>query len=479
VPADAMSQFIQRYFWRCCVSLLLVALLIRLIAAIGWQQTCPADSKLKFGDSDSYWYLATTIAQGEPYQYGSPNSRIFRAPLYPCFLAPWTMLDPKLDASSTVRDHHLIGVLGARAAGCLLGVACIGVLVFMTFQIVSGSSSPAYRFVAATVTGLLAALYPGAIGMSIFVLSEALFCPWMVLSLLLTWHSMAAMQNGNHARAARSLFAAGLLSGAACLTRPSWSLWPVFLFVYLLLAWRQMNRGKEPVAMPEYQPSVFRFARIWGAYCVGIIVVMTPWWIRNYAISGKWVPTTLQVGASLYDGLHSGATGSSDENMAFVDRFVKEQEQEDERNQNAGTGLDGCFEWRLDRRIRNAAIDWARENSSDALWLGMVKLGKTWSPLPVARELGSSAVRWAEAIGYSVIIVLACLGMVRSFRWTGAWLFAMPCLYFAILHMVFIGSVRYRQPAVLVLCVLGGLGGMVIMEWIRPMKPANRSVSEG
>jgi hypothetical protein len=201
-------------------------------------------------------------------------------------------------------------------------------------------------------------------------------------------------------------------------------------------------------------------------FCLGNAACMSPWWIRNYKVSGTFVPTTLQVGASLYDGWHPGASGSSDENMAFVDRFAQEQVVEDQRQQSAGNGLNGTFESRLDRRLRNAAIDWALENSSAAVQLGLVKFVKTWSPLPVARELGSSAVRWAEAIGYSVIMLLSGVGMWRLRNQSGAWLMAMPAVYFAILHMFFIGSVRYRQPAVLVLCVLGGVGLVCCMQWI-------------
>ena len=115
--------------------------------------------------------------------------------------------------------------------------------------------------------------------------------------------------------------------------------------------------------------------------------------------------------------------------------------------------------------MRNVVIDWALENSSAAFQLGLVKFVKTWSPMPVARELGSSAVRWAEAFGYGVIMLLSGVGMWRLRNQSGAWLMAMPAVYFSILLMLFIGSVRFLQPAVFVLFVLGGVGMVFWLLW--------------
>ena len=55
--------------------------------AYWWQARLPAGAQFEFGDSDAYWTLARQLAHGEPYQYGSPDARIFRTPGYPLLLA--------------------------------------------------------------------------------------------------------------------------------------------------------------------------------------------------------------------------------------------------------------------------------------------------------------------------------------------------------------------------------------------------------
>ena len=88
-----------------------------------------------------------------------------------------------------------------------------------------------------------------------------------------------------------------------------------------------------------------------------LCVAMLPWWIRNAYVTGRFVPTTLQIGASLYDGLSPSATGASD--MEFVPTFVAQERQRDVWATEGGGAL---FEVRLDRRMRDESVTWAADN---------------------------------------------------------------------------------------------------------------------
>jgi hypothetical protein len=420
---------------RCFWAIVLIALTVRVGAAWYWQdQVQRSGESFRFGDSQSYWIIASNLARGEPYQFGSENSKIFRSPLYPILLAPWTWIGPGNPSSW--------GVWMARSMGCVLGCGAVACIMWMTRLVASPRVS--------LIAGILASIYPGAIAMSIFILSEAIATPMFLLSCACVLWGLREPSRGRSA-----FLAAGLAFGLACLARPSWSLWPLVLFPFVILAAPTRN-------FRELLPTL----RHLGLFCAVAILVMAPWWIRNYRVTGKFVPTTLQVGASLYDGWHPGASGASDEEMEFVVPFLEAQQREDEMLANQGVPLDSTLEWRIDRRLQRAAWDWAWKNPSDAIWLSLVKLVKTWSPLPVAKEV-RPLVRWSEALGYTALVVGGLAGAWRLRRESGGWLAWMPCLYLALLHAIFIGSVRYRQPGVLLLCPLAAAGWQSIHEWIR------------
>jgi hypothetical protein len=177
---------------------------------------------------------------------------------------------------------------------------------------------------------------------------------------------------------------------------------------------------------------------------------MLPWWIRNYVVAGRFVPTTLQVGASLYDGISPMATGASD--MRFVAAFVAEQRDADAQ---PSADLRGLFEVRLDQRIRDAAIAWARQHPREVLQLAGRKFLRIWSFVPNASEFQSRWLRLILAATYTPVILLALVGMWRyaSRDWPYL-LCVLPAIYFTCLHVIFVSSIRYRQPAMLPLIVL-------------------------
>lgn len=179
----------------------------------------------------------------------------------------------------------------------------------------------------------------------------------------------------------------------------------------------------------------------------GMVVVMLPWWIRNARAVGCFVPTTLEVGASLYDGLNPRADGGSD--MAFVDDFVRHE------REHPSASKDTPLEVRVDRRMRDEALAWARANPGRVVRLAGIKFLRIWNIWPNEESLAAWPVRLVIMLTYVPVLVLGILGAAQTVRrgWP-YWLCWFPAVYFTLLHVVFVGSIRYRQPAVLGLIVL-------------------------
>ncbi len=406
----------DRHAWRQVGCILVIALAARLGAAALWHER--AEGRFFFGDSETYWQLARTIARGEAYRYSAEgyDARVFRTPGYPLLLAPLFLFGG---------DHP--PVFWARVQGAVFGALAAGAVWWLARELFGAR--------AALAAGLAAAVYPGAVATSVMVLTEAPFSMLMLVQLT-AW--VAAWRSTSRGRAIGFSIGAGAAAGAAVLVRPSWLL---FTPAVVALMWaverlrgRQANRSRwnEPV--------------VGMAVLAAMLVVLSPWWVRNWRVTGRFVPTTLQVGASLYDGLSPQATGASD--MAFVDRFVAA-----ERAQDAAA--DEPFEVRLDRRMRREAVEWAKQHPGRVAQLALVKFARMWNVWPNEPEMSTWPVRLMVAGTYLPVLGLALVGAWRTIRlgrpYVLCWL---PAVYFTLLHMVFVSSIRYRQPVMPALIVL-------------------------
>lgn len=420
---------------RWMLLLLLLAFVLRVGAAVYWHRSAlPENGFLRLGDSDGYWVLASHIARGEPYQYGSENASVFRAPMMPLLLSAMTLIEDRSTA-----------IFCARIVGALLGTLSVYLVSLLAFRLAGRQ--------AALAAALLTSLYPSAIGVSVIILSEMLFMPLM-LTFLLLWSD--TLQASTAKQRVRLALLTGIVGGLAILTRPSWLLFtPMVAVLGVGLVRRRM----------DYVQTIFLMG-------LGISIAMLPWWVRNYNVTGKFVLTTLQVGPSLYDSFHPGASGGSDEGMNFMRRIEAEQTEVDQASLHNEEGkaqpLDGTFEWRINRRAQQQAIDWCLENPLETPRLAFAKLKKTWSVWPDGGDVGSPLIRAAVSLSMLTVMLLAIFGSWKLFRKQTLMLAICwsPCLYFTLLHMVFVGSVRYREPAVIVLLAVAGCS---LARWFFPL----------
>ena len=419
---------------RCWILVLLLALGIRVVLAIYWENrlsnTLPYDQKQSqkdkdgpffFGDSDSYWKLGRALAFGRPYQFDEQRHwTIFRMPGYPALLSP----------IFKVQGEHP-STLSARLLGCLLGtltVALVGLLAFELFR----------SHLIALLAAFLAACEPCSAVQSVLILAEEPFTAAMLIQLYLMAIFFRECEKDSFMKKGIGLaILIGLFSAWTVYFRPSWYYFPPFVFAFLLLALL--------IKRKRFVKTACKFSALFLIALAVFAVFLSPWVYRNYRLTGKIIPTTLQLGASLYDGLNPQATGASD--MKFIEDFRKK---ELERKSSPGTSPRECalFEVELDQSLQKASLDWVKANPGQAVKLAGVKFLRLWNIVPNEKAFSSPLIKGILILTNVPIILLGLLGCLTLLRRHAMfWLLWLPALYITGLHMIFVSSLRYRTPA--------------------------------
>jgi 4-amino-4-deoxy-L-arabinose transferase-like glycosyltransferase len=405
--------------------LLTVACALRLGAAVAVQQQLPAgEICLIPGDADGYWELGQKLARGEPYEVYQPPRRVLRMPGFPLVLA----FGIKLFGPHLLAVRFLLAGIGALA--CYL-VYRLGRELF---------DAPTGLLAAA-----LAAVSPTFVGFSVLILSETLFAVGVLASMIaLAKLTRIDFSPESRRRGLTQAACAGFWIAAACYVRPSLLLFaPYFGLIYCLFA-------------SDRRAALGRSLLLLGV----LALTLSPWAVRNYRVTQHFVPTTLWFGPSLYDGLNPHATGDSD--MTFVESDALYQK---------------MSEYDVDREYRRRAWDFAWSHPGRVATLAVVKFGRYWSPWPNAAQFQGWLARLAVAGFFLPMVGLALVALAEQFR--GGWgvlrqklwtrdLTVGPILYFAALHMVFVGSIRYRLPTEYSMLVMSAAGARLIWSWYRP-----------
>jgi len=405
-------------FW-----ILLGAFVIRITAAFGLQYYLDHVLKRPYlitGDAEGYWEVGQHIARGEPYELYNPPRRVLRMPGYPAFVAVSTRLADALGVPG--QCQHLVARLLLAGVGT---IAC-GLVAILGRELFDATTG----WLAASIT----AIAPPLVGFSVILLSETLFAVALLVSLWCLARLVRAASSGaSFSRLCSWAVLSGLAIGGAVYVRPSWLLAaPCFAVLFAIV-----STGKR---------SLREQLLVSAIVLVSTYASLLPWAYRNHEITGHWVFTTLWVGPSLYDGFNPDATGDS--NMKFF---------ENERP------LDRMSEYDVDRYYRDKAWDFVRANPLAAIKLTAIKVWRFWKPWPSAELVGGS---WQSLVGgilvaaYFIPVLLAAVwGWLRGTGHRWAWILTWgPLVYFAVVHAVFLGSLRYRLPVEYPLCIAAAFG---------------------
>lgn len=405
---------------RLLAAILAIAFAVRLVAAVGVQRHLDRGSRevcLIPGDADGYWELARKIARGENYEIYTPPRRVMRMPGFPALLALSRLVVP----DSLFAARIWLAVIGTAACG-------------FTYLLGKELCDATIGLWAAAITSLS----PVLAMFSVLILSETSFAAALTASLVVLVR-LARRLNGVASAGEISLaLGGGALIALAAFMRPTWLLIGPIAAI-LLLRRREFSRRCRAAAL----------------ICIGTYGALLPWGLRNLAVTGHFTFTTFWVGPSLYDGLNPEATGDS--NMTFFDR------------ENL---LGRMSEYEMDREYRRRAWDFAANHPGRALQLMWVKLGRYWSIWPNAAQFQRAGVRLIVALSFLAILVPAVYGTwlsrdridVLVVTWG-------PILYFSAIHVLFVGSIRYRLPAEYPFAVLSAVGAA---GWLRQF-PGNKS----
>lgn len=367
---------------------------------------------LEFPDEQQYWLMANSLADG----HGLVDEFGFRAtrmPLYPGVLALFAMFPYPVVVAKIA--HWVVGAWIAVLAGQVAAVL--------------------FDRRVGLVAGLWVALDPFFMFFSSLLLTETFF----VTALLFLWLMAARVVVGRSIPGVRDWLALAVW-GALCIYLRESSVLLVLLLVLALWAHQRFS---------------------WRSLCgaalaiLGCVVSLVPWAARNEWVTGSWTWLTHRGGVSLYDGVGPQADGSSDLG--------------DVQQMDAVRGLN---EVAWDQFFRREALAAMRENPVRVIRLAGVKLARTWNPLPNVESYQSTTVRICAAIWTIPTFALAIAGVMLLPRWGGgaakwkAVLLLLPVFYVSVLHCVFVGSVRYRLPAMPMLEILAAFATVVLVRRI-------------
>ena len=405
---------------RQLIAILIIAAIIR--AAVLWLGAADLNA-----DPDSYARIATTLAKTGTYGFegeDGASATAFRPPLYPWLLS-WLVFDGQVSRAAVAVLHLLLGC-GTVALTLLIG------------------NQLNLRFV--WVAGLAVAVDPILLRQSQLVMTETLatflgILAWWLWLLIWPSFKMCAVQPRTRGQWL-ALIGFSLTVGVSILARPTAAPWALFCVLIAMCVgsncWkRRLNDG--------------------ATICLGVLVCVVPWTLRNYTVFGKpiWATT------------HGGYTLLLANNPPLYRHFAAHgpsrawEAEEFQEAWSARTALEGPSLNEVDKdqlAYRAARSTLARYPRIFVLSC-IYRVGWLWALWPHDGSIGASEVLigvWYAVIFWCAYVGLQHVGYTRSYR---HWLIGLTLVFsLTAVHAFYWSNMRMRAPAmpcVILLAVLG------------------------
>lgn len=247
------------------VVILQAILLFAVIPRIG-ARLKPSYNQSQF--ADGYDLLADNLVTGHGYRfYPNTAQTLMREPGYPVFLAGLLLVFGS-------------GLTAVKVANLILALITAWLMMQLVKKLVPDPLPPGTLLLAAAP--LLYLFSPGTLVAESRGGVEILFGFLVLLFLLTIYRSIASNK-------LRDYLVSGAVLGVAVLVRSTPMLFPIFLLPYLLI-----SEGRR----------ISRLAICCNvaAMVVAMVAVLSPWIIRNYSLTGRFVPTASVMGVSAQAG---------------------------------------------------------------------------------------------------------------------------------------------------------------------------------
>jgi 4-amino-4-deoxy-L-arabinose transferase-like glycosyltransferase len=363
---------------------------------------------IEINSSDAGWFLqrGLSIARGEGYAEGGYPTAYWPVG-YPGFLGVLFYL---------FGQDQLVG----QIANLLMAAATFFLQLELTRRIFN--SEPAAR-----LGVLLLTIYPNHVGYTAFTLTEIYFTFLLLLGIYIYLVRGGWMW----------VVASGIIFGLATLTKPQ-----VIFLPGLLVLLQQLNREKKSNVRNDIVKGFVIYLMM--------AAVLVPWAVRNSHVFGQTVLISTNGGATLLTGNNPSADGSYIENDPLVAQ----------RNFSVRDQVEA------DRRAKELALNWIKENPARFVQLVPLKIWHLWakdgeiewgyqSEYPHYDEHSHifRSVRWINQIFYALLVagsLGAAVLLIKNGRGvTWPWVLIGYCLilYLTLISMVFSGQSRFHFPA--------------------------------